>query len=64
MSTKKRSKNTLMSRNNKMIKRLATWLWVNFGGEYCDPDRQYDKAAELLKKIQNNDFTGEDTHKD
>lgn len=63
-----------------MIWRLAEWLYWNvfdFIYPACErfcmswkdesetvKNHMYDKAAELMKKIQMNEFTGEDTHKD
>lgn len=64
------------SRNNPQIWRLAKWISDNFIQTY-DPnevewileqqrheyrDEVYDLAAELLKKINNNDFVGPDNH--
>ena len=68
-----------MTRANKQIWRLARWVYEEICMGVCDPNEQenlfeqlpnrdcnkmYDKAAELLKKIQNNDFTGGDNHRD
>jgi len=71
MSMQQQSRLT-MPRNNQMIWRLAEWLseainspvvpWRECSEGYKNDC--YDVSAELLKKINNNEFTGEDTHKD
>jgi len=61
------------SRNNPQIWRLAEFTankigfivgatWISYGTQ--DRNKAYDFAAELLKKISNNEFTGPDNHKD
>lgn len=56
-------------RNNKQIWRIARWLHQNVSllGDFMWPNDAYreglyDKAVALLKKINNNEFTGEDNH--
>ena len=58
-----------MTRNNKQIWRLTRWLHQNVSklGDFMWPNDAYrnglyDKSAELLKKLNNNEFTGEDNH--
>jgi hypothetical protein len=63
------------TRSNNQIWRIAEYIYDKFYCPRCgylpwktedqdSKDKHYDKAAELLKKIQMNEFTGEDTHKD
>ena len=61
----------ILIRSNKQIWRLAEWLhnnvvvfidvdWIDTRVPYRN--NLYDKAVNLLKKINNNEFTGEDNH--
>ena len=59
-----------MTRANKQIWRLAKWTYNAFSQRSFQTLAEskknwyYDKAAELLKKISNNDFVGTDSHID
>lgn len=60
------------SRANPQIWRMAEWLHTNSLTKIYEWDQvgkpfknaQYDKAAILLKKIDNREFVGPDNHKD
>lgn len=65
-------------RNNKQIWRVAKYLFSKYGKQFnftdgscmsqwdCNGAKEtyYDTAAELLKKMQNFEFTGDDSHDD
>ena len=57
-------------RNNEQIWRVVRYLVVEIIGAKWEaatpPYRKhlYDRTAELLKKIANNEFTGDDNHGD
>lgn len=64
----------MKSRANPQIKRLSKYLFnmskeihnsrIEWGGSIGIRNFYYDKAAELLKKINNNEFVGGDNHSD
>ena len=66
----------MKSRANPQIWRMAAWYSNNTKRPYVDHSHVfklafqhdkiifYDKMAELLKKINNNEFVGQDDHKD
>lgn len=60
-------------RSNRQIWRVAKFMFnaatIVGDGDFKDMrpwyrNRLYDKTAELLKKITNNEFTGRDNHED
>lgn len=58
------------TRANPQIWRVAKWTYTAFSNRAfktlaeSKKNWYYDKAAELLKKINNNEFTGKDNHSD
>ncbi len=71
-----RGNKQIVVRANASIWRMAEWFWNQTKRPYIDHSHVfqlafthdknifYDKMAILLKKIQRNEFTGEDDHED